>query len=383
MTFAILACLFLIFYSFAGYALLMAALARWVPKPLRASSPEASNPGLSIVLCVHNAEDTIEPRLKNLFACVWSGSLEVVVFCDGCTDRTVDILKKVDHGSLRVIENPDQRGKAAGLNAAIPLCSHDLVVLCDVRQTFAADALQKLASPFADPAVAAVSGLLDIAASEAGGGRGVDLYWKLETRLRQWEGQFDSVIGCTGAICAIRRVLYTPLPEDTLLDDVIIPMRMAVSGGRVLYEPGARAFDPQPLDPEREKSRKRRTLVGNFQMLERHPSWILPWKNRLWWQLISHKYLRLLVPWLLIAVALLTALAPRTPFIWLLIIGQAAAYGCAAAGRLFPRLRSRLLTVPAGFVLLQISCLTAFFAYLSHRKNYLALWRQRAAPLSS
>jgi cellulose synthase/poly-beta-1,6-N-acetylglucosamine synthase-like glycosyltransferase len=320
--------------------------------------------------------------LHNLYSCDWSGPLEVIVFCDGCSDSTAELARSTSHANLRIVESPTPRGKAAGLNVALPLCTYPLVVLCDVRQSFAPDALQKLVAPFADPTVAAVSGLLDIAPSDTGSGRGVDLYWRLETFLRTWEGQFDSVIGCTGAICAIRRDLYTPLPEDTLLDDVVIPMRLAVAGRRVLYEPAARAFDPQSLDPEREKTRKRRTLVGNFQMMERYPAWMLPWKNRLWWQLICHKYLRLLVPWLLIAVALLTALAPKTPFILLLIIGQGGAYTCALAGWLLPRVRSRFLTVPTGFMLLQFSCLTAFFAYLKHRKNYLALWQQPSSSSS-
>lgn len=382
MTLAILACLFLIFYAFAGYAMLMACLARGFPKSWRAGPPAAEPQGVSVVLCVRNAEATLEARLQNLFDCAVEGELELIVYCDGCTDRTVAILKNWTPGTLRVIESPVQRGKAAGLNAAIPLCTHPIVVLCDVRQSFAPDALVKLTAPFSNPTVAAVSGLLDIAASDSGGGRGVDLYWKLETWLRQWEGRFDSVIGCTGAICAIRRDLYSPLPEDTLLDDVVIPMRMAVAGGRVLYEPEARAFDPQTLDPVREKNRKRRTLVGNFQMLERYPTWLLPWKNRLWWQLISHKYLRLLVPWLLIAIVILTFFAPKTPLMILLCVGQTVAYTCAFVGHLFPAQRSRLLTIPAGFVLLQISCLAAFFAYLKHRKNYLALWRLPAAPRS-
>ncbi len=376
MSLAILVCLFLVFYALIGYPLLIALLARLFPRPWQTSASTATDSGLTIVICVRDAASLIIARIENLLACQWRGPLEILIYCDGCSEATLSLLREHPFPGLRIIESPHSCGKTTGLNSAIPLASHPIVVLCDVRQSFASDALLHLTAPFANPSVAAVSGLLDIAPSDTGSGRGVDLYWRMETLLREWEGQFDSVIGCTGAICAIRRDLYTPLPEDTLLDDVVIPMRLAVAGGRVLYEPNARAFDPQTLDPEVEKRRKRRTLVGNFQMLERHPSWILPWKNRLWWQLISHKYLRLLVPWLLIAVVFMTALAPKTPLILFLVAGQVVAYTCALAGWMFPRIRSRALTVPAGFVLLQISCLAAFFAYLKHRKNYLALWQQ-------
>ena len=381
---AALFCLALTGYAFAGYAALMALLARLRPRPWQAA-PNAAPAGLSIVLCVHQAGARVRERLENLLACAWQGERQIVVFCDGCQDDTAAQARAVSApgAEILVIESSARQGKAAGLNHALPICKYPIVVLCDLRQTFDPEALQRLAAPFADPAVGAVSGLLDIAASSSGGGRGVDLYWRLETKLRHWESCYDSVIGCTGAICALRRDLYSPLPVDTLLDDVVIPMRIAVAGHRVLYEPAARAFDPQELRPDLEQSRKRRTLVGNFQMLERHPDWLVPWRNRLWWQLFSHKYLRLLAPWLLLAVAVLSLLAPPSPLARLLVIGQAIAYPLAALGVLFPRLKTRLLTVPAGFVLLQVSCMKAFFTYLKHRSDYLSLWQTGPSVASS
>jgi cellulose synthase/poly-beta-1,6-N-acetylglucosamine synthase-like glycosyltransferase len=372
----------LVTYSVLGYPLLMALLARWRPQPLRPVAGAFAGEGLSVVICTHNSGTQILERVRNLLACRWNGPLEIVIYCDGCTDDTAARLQGLADPRLRVIEAAERRGKAAGLNAAIPACAHERVVLGDVRQRFAEDTLEKLVAPFADPQVAAVSGLLEIADSASGGGRGVDFYWRLERQLREWEGRFDSVIGCTGAVCAIRRELFEPLPGDTLLDDVVIPMRMAVAGGRIVFEPQARAFDPQVLDPAREPIRKLRTLVGNYQMIERYPAWLLPWRNRLWWQLISHKYLRLLVPWLLIAIALLTLLAAKTALIWLLLVGQVLAYSAAAAGLRFPRLRHRLVTLPAGFVLLQWSCLKALLAYLKHRRDLLALWRPAPPPTS-
>ena len=373
-------CLALIAYTFVGYAALMACLARLKPRPwqpLPAAADMNPTTGLSIVLCVHDTADRIQARVLNLLACDWTGARQMVVFCDGCSEETVATLRafRPANAEWTLCESPSRVGKAAGLNRALPCCRHPIVILCDLRQTFAADALQRLAAPFADPEVGAVSGLLDIAPSSSGSGRGVDLYWRLETRLRFWESQVDSVIGCTGAICAIRRSLFAPLPEDTLLDDVLIPMRIAVSGYRVIYEPRACAYDPQTLEPAREKTRKLRTLVGNFQMLERQPHWLLPWRNRLWWQLLSHKYLRLLVPWLLLLLAILSLLAPAQGFIHLLRWGQLTAYSLAVAGLAFPRLRWRAVTVPAGFLLLQIAALSAFFAFLRYRSDYLQLWK--------
>ncbi len=372
------ALLALLFYAQAGYPLLMAALARLRPKLLRPTGPPVC--ALSIVVCARNAGEAIVKRLRNLLACEWRGELEILVYCDGCSDATAVLAASLGDPRVRVIAGHVPLGKALALNAAVPLCRHPLVVLCDVRQRFETQTLQRLAAPFADPEVAAVSGRLEIAASAAGGGQGVDLYWRIERKLREWESRYDSVIGCTGAVCAIRRDAFEPLEPGTLLDDVIIPMCLAARGGRVLFEPQALAFDPQPLDPGRERVRKLRTLVGNYQMLARHPEWLLPWRHRLWWQLLSHKYLRLAVPWLLIGIAVLTALAPRSGWTLGLAVGQILAYACALLGLALPRVRWKLLTVPAGFLLLQWSCLCAFFAYLAHRRDLRALWPASPHP---
>ncbi|MCW0220427.1 MAG: hypothetical protein OJI67_19020, partial [Prosthecobacter sp.] len=143
--------------------------------------------------------------------------------------------------------------------------------------------------------------------------------------------------------------------------------------------PRAIAYDPQTLDPVLEKKRKLRTLAGNYQMIEHFPAWLLPGSNRTWWQLISHKYLRLAVPWLLLAVLLISLGAPKTPFIWLLLLGQMSAYGAALVGFLLPGLKLRLFTIPAGFLLLQLTCLRALGAYLEARKDALKLWQ--ASPV--
>ena len=375
---ALLICLALIAYALAGYPVLMAVLARLFPKPVRGAPGDFQPEGVSIVLCVTNAADQIEARIRNLLACDHPGEMEILVNCDGSADATAEILRAMNDPRVVVTSSPARRGKAAGLNAMIPMCRHPLVVLCDARQEFARDAITRLLAPFTDPDVAAVSGLLEIKASGSGGGQGVDLYWRLEKKLREWESQFDSVIGCTGAICAIRRDGYEPLPEDTILDDVVIPMRLAAKGGRITYAADAVAFDPQSLDPDLEKRRKLRTLVGNYQMIERHPGWLLPWENRLWWQLISHKYLRLLVPWLLITVVVLTLVAPASPFMRALLWMQIAAYALAACGLAFRGSRWKPLTIPAGFVLLQASAMRALIAFLAHRGDLLALWRDGA-----
>lgn len=362
----------LLFYIHAGYPLLMAWLARRYPNPPQ-PRPEQGPASYSVILCVHNESRRIGTRLDNLLSLDWPGRREIIVVCDGCTDDTAMLARQFGN-DVKVLELLSKRGKPSGLNEAVPLAAGDVLIFCDARQTFARDAIRELVAPFADSAIGAVSGCLEIAGSKAGGGQGVDLYWRMERKLREWEAVFNSVIGCTGAIYALRRELYRPLPPDTLLDDVVIPMQAVMAGKRVWFAPQAVAYDPQTLDPALENRRKIRTLAGNYQMLFRHPRWVIPGVGPVWWQLLSHKYLRLAVPWLLVLLLAATAWHLPHPLFAAAFAAQLFCYLLALTGIALPRLKLKVLTIPAGFLLLQKANLQALFAWLASLKNPNQLW---------
>ena len=128
---------------------------------------------------------------------------------------------------------------------------------------------------------------------------GVGLYWRYEKQIRRDESATGSVVGATGAIYAMRRSLWQPLPHDTILDDVLTPMRCVMAGYRVVFEERACAFDRTAPDANAEGRRKLRTLAGNYQLLWLEPRLLLPWRNPLWLQFVSHKVGRLLVAYAL------------------------------------------------------------------------------------
>jgi cellulose synthase/poly-beta-1,6-N-acetylglucosamine synthase-like glycosyltransferase len=187
----------------------------------------------------------------------------------------------------------------------------------------------------------------------------------------------DSTVGVTGAIYAMRRALHRPLDPRTILDDVALPMLAAVAGYRVVFEPQAKAYDRLSGSAKTEYRRKVRTLAGNYQLLALYPSLLNPFRNRLFWQFASHKLLRLAAPWclvgLLVASAILAARGgsfPRAAFGL-----QVAFYLLALAGAVAKRigLRSRLLSVPYSFVLLNIASAASLFGFLSG--DEIAAWR--------
>lgn len=356
-------CLALLIYTFAGYPILIFLLSRFFTRRL-ANQNDGFFPTVTVVLATFNEEARIAPRLKNLFLSNYpSEKLDIVVVSDGSIDTTGKKIQEINDSRIQLIEEKQRSGKAHCLNLALAAARGEIIVFADTRQSFAPETISELVKHFGDSRVGAVGGALMIETATTSVGGGVDAYWRLEKFVRESESKFDSAIGCTGAVYAIRRDLFRDLPPDTLLDDVVVPMQIALGGHRVLFEPKAVAFDPQSLEPEREIIRKRRTLAGNYQILFRYPNWLLPWRNRLWWQLISHKYLRLAGPFLMIFLLVTNAVLISNPYYRLLFLGQFLFYALAFVGMIASKTKIFLFSIPAGFVFLNLTALRGLWYY--------------------
>jgi len=359
-------------FTFVGYKLFIEWLARRRPTLSSARDP-AFAPDVTVVIVAYNEEQRIRSRVENLLASSYPPEcLQVLVVSDGSTDATVSIVEEMTSPRARILVMPERRGKAAGLNAGISEAGAEIVVLTDARQWFPEETIGRLVAHFTDAKIGAVSGSLEIDPAQSATGRGIGAYWKWEKAIRAAEARWDSCIGCTGAVYAIRKGLFRSIPEDTVLDDVVIPMGIAMQGYRVLHDPLAPAYDPQPLEPEAEKRRKCRTLAGNFQMLFRYPGWLDPIHSRLWWQLAAHKYLRLIAPAVLALVFLSNLPLAGIAFYRATLLGQVALYACAVVGLCVPKLRIRVFAFPAAFVFLNFTTVAAFWHYV--RSSDLHRW---------
>ena len=199
-------------------------------------------------------------------------------------------------------------------------------MLTDARQGLDEAAIERLVEDLGDPTVGAVGGqvVLD-------GDAPVGAYWRYESLLRRLEGESGSTVGVSGALYAVRRELMAPLPEETILDDLLVPMRVRLAGRRVAFEPAARCYDTA-LPSTQEWPRKVRTLSGNFQLLLLEPALLAPWRNPSWFDFVSHKLLRLVVPYALVATFVASATLPW-PWGGLLVGPQLLAYGAALLRR--------------------------------------------------
>jgi cellulose synthase/poly-beta-1,6-N-acetylglucosamine synthase-like glycosyltransferase len=375
----------LLAYVYFGYPLLAAVRAHFTRRPRLRAPVE---PFVSIVVIANNEEERMGARIENLLALDYPADRrEIVIASDGSTDATVARARLYEAQGVSVRSFASRRGKSAVLNMVVPFLRGEVVLFADARQRFDAGALRALVENFADPAVGAVSGELVITTSDrtAAAGRGSAVYWRYEKFIRSTEGRADSTIGATGAIYAIRRALFEPIPDDTILDDVLIPLRIVRKGYRVLFEPRARAYDSASATAQHEFVRKARTIAGTFQLFSRE-LWLLnPRRNRLWLETMSHKALRLALPALhaTLFVASAALVATSGWFYQAAFAAQVMFYGAALVGSTQgcnPR-PSFVVTVPWAICLLCWATVVGFLRFLTNRQQ--ATWERIAAPAVS
>ena len=296
-----------------AYLLYPAIIVMWARLRPRRIEKRYRHVPVSVVIAARNEEENISSRIENLLAQEYPHALlEVVVVSDGCSDRTAELARQFANRGVNVIECSSPVGKAAALNIGVASASHGIVVFADARQRFSPNAIAELVSVFHDETVGGVSGELILVASEDVGEvhEGVGLYWKYEKLIRRSESAVASVVGATGSIYAVRRRLYQPLEPHTLLDDFLVPMRIVLQGYRVVFIRAARAFDLSSQTAKREFARKVRTLAGNFQAVAMEPRLLSARENPVMFQFVSHKLMRLVVPYCCVAALVTSALLP-------------------------------------------------------------------------
>lgn len=361
----------LLVHVFAGYPLLMWLLARVRPRPV---VKHAILPTVSVVIAVHNGERFIRAKLAGLRQLDYPAELiDIVIACDGCTDTTVALLRRSTDPRLTVLDFPTRRGKAACLNDAVGATRGEVLLFTDIRQKLSPVSLKELVANLGDPTVGAVGGELHMENVRSGFAQGVDFYWRYEKGIRHAESLSGSTIGVSGALYAMRRSLFRPLPEGTVLDDVLMPMRVAAQGKRVVFEPKAMAWDQPSQVPEDERRRKIRTLAGNYQLVQLAPWLLAPWSNPLWFRFVSHKLLRLMAPWLIVALTISSGLlVTRHPMYAVAFGGLVAGFLLVGLARLQPPLGRLLpLRIAVAFFYLNLFAAQALLAFARNRRLHL------------
>lgn len=359
-------------YAYAGYPLILMIWSRVSCRPIQRAP---IYPSVSVVIAARNESGRLPARVENCLQLDYPTEyLEVIVVSDGSNDETENTVRRLDSSRVRLVALDQQRGKAAALNAGVAMATGEILLFTDARQRFAPDVVRRLVSHFADPVVGAVTGELILEDNGKGNTEGVGLYWKIEKTIRSMESSIDSVVGVTGAIYAIRARLYKPLRPGTILDDVVVPMRVVMDGFRVVLDRQAIAFDHLASDYQQEFQRKVRTLAGNFQALAWNPVWLNPRENRLFVQVISHKVSRLIAPFALVALFVLNLALLRSGYVYL-FSAQVLVYMLALIGwgLAFVGVRERITGVAFSFCLLNCAAVVGAIRFVINSQN---LWKK-------
>lgn len=344
-------------------------------------------PSVTLLFSAFDEEAWIRRKIENCLALDYPPDrLEIVVGCDGCTDRTAQLAREVGGARVKVHALTPRAGKASVLSRLVPQARGDLVVLTDANVMLERGALRALSRRFREPGVGAVVGRLRLF-NPTRREFEESLYWKYETAIKYYEGKHGCVLGANGGIYAIRRILFSPLPPDTIVDDFVIPVRIAARGWEVPFEPEAVAFEETTEDAGHEFGRRARIGAGNWQALARVPELLDPRTGFLCFAFVSHKLLRWAAPFLLAAAAVANGLLAASSGAWgyrALLLAQAAFYGLALAGRrgaagLRGPLR-RLASLAHYFVAMNAALAVGLWRFL--RRSQRAAWQrtERAGP---
>lgn len=377
---------FVVFYAYAGYGLLLWLLVRVKEslRPRREPALPDELPRVTLLVAAYNEEEIVDDKMANTLGLDYpEGLLDMVWVTDGSTDGTNAALER--YPRVRVLFDAPRRGKSAALNRAMAYLDTPIVVFTDANTMLNSGAVKEIVRLFSDPAVGCVSGEKRIAVpdkQDATAGEG--LYWRYESALKSLDYRLYSAVGAAGELFAIRRELFVPLPDDTLLDDFVMSLRIAMSGYKIAYTSDAYAVETASEDISQEAKRKVRIAAGGLQSVWRLRGLLNIFRyGTLSFQYVSHRVLRwTLAPlcWFaLLPLNIVLAVGGGTFYIVLLAL-QMLFYAAAFAGWLLEKrqTRNKFLFVPYYFLFMNI-CVFKGARYLARNKGTGAWEKARRA----
>ena len=348
------------FYSYVVYPVvlfLMAAVTQTARDALYVFSRRERRsratllPNVSVVISAYNEEKVIATTLRHCLDSNYpADKLEIIVGCDGCSDRTASVAREVGGERVRVFDFPERRGKISVLNDCVDKAMGEILLFTDANTRIEPEAVRHLVRHFKNPKVGAVCGELKLAKPE-GGEADEGVYWRYELILKMLESRLRAVLGANGALYAVRRELFPKVKPNTITDDFVIPMKVRAQGRYVIYDPESIAREDAPANVADEFRRRLRIGAGNWQALGACASLLLPWKGFVSYAFWSHKVLRWFTPFLLAAGFAANIALLDKPLWQAVFAAQILFYGAALAGRALRRSgrSAGILNLPAYF----------------------------------
>lgn len=373
---------FALVYVFLGYPLFIWLLSKLSPKPVQKSD----NPlKVSIVIPAYNEESVLEEKINNVLGFEFDKSkLEIIVVDDGSNDSTLAIARSFESAGVKVISHEQRQGKVTGLNNAMKVAQGDVFVISDADITTEKDAIREIMANFSDPTVGCVvgKGLMknkDTETKESGG-----LYYKYDSKIKISESKVFATVGVSGHSMAIRKELLSPIPTDIILDDFYLAMMVLKQGYRVIFEPNAVSWEHPTVSLQDEIKRRKRITAGRYHIISIAREFFPTLSPLMRLEVISHKFMRLLIPFFMIFAFLSNIILAFDQFNLFLInvfynltlIGQVLFYILALLGWVANQSgkKVKILQLPYYLVATNYASLLGLYWFLTGQRT--VLWYQ-------
>jgi cellulose synthase/poly-beta-1,6-N-acetylglucosamine synthase-like glycosyltransferase len=377
-------------YTYFGYPILITLLASFRSQP-----PLHSQNGVPVVITLliaaYNEEIAIEDKIKNSLAIDYPReNFQILIVTDGSSDRTPQIVEAYTSRGVELMHQPERRGKMAAINRAIAQTRGEIVVFSDANNFYQPDTIRKLVAPFSDPTIGAVSGAKVIQKGDGSLGESEGLYWKYESFIKKQESTFASCTSAAGEILALRKHLFEPPPSNVINDDFFLAMQVLRKGFRVSYAPDAKSSERVSQTAQDEIIRRTRINAGRYQAIALARQFLPINRPVLIWQIVSHKFMRPLVPFFMIGAlvaSLLSVLFPNNGGFWALghpfgsifLALQIIFYALALLGSRIQQSEGqnklmRLLYLPTFLTNSNLAALNGFFRFICGGEGH--LWQR-------
>ncbi len=368
----------LVFYTYLGYGIVLFVLLkikRLFKRKKEVILTDDELPHITLLIAAYNEEDYVAKKIENSQSLDYPAEkLHQMWVTDGSNDKTPELLAVYPH--VKVLHKPERSGKIAAMNRAVKFVETPIVVFSDANTLLGHESLRRIATMFANPKTGCVSGEKRIfnADQEAASAAGEGLYWKYESTLKRWDAELYSAVGAAGELFAIRTELFNEVEPDTLLDDFIISLRVAMQGYKIDYDPEAYAIESASANVKEELKRKIRIAAGGIQSVVRlYPLLNIFKYGLLSFQYISHRVLRWTVtPVALVLLFVLNIVLALNSTFFMVVMGlQILFYVLALIGWILEskEMKSKIFFVPYYFFIMNYAVFMGIGRYLKKTQS--------------
>jgi cellulose synthase/poly-beta-1,6-N-acetylglucosamine synthase-like glycosyltransferase len=293
------AILFIVLYSYLIYPCILLGWSNIRKRKKPSYHSKEDIPYITVIIAAHNEEKVIKNKILNSLKLDYpSDKIEIIIGSDGSTDGTDEICKQFK--DIRFIRIESRCGKANVLNTLVPLARGEIILFSDANTILEPESLIKTVQHFSDLSIGSVCGKLILKNKKSNLASYERIYWQYESMIKGLEGRIYSTIGANGGIYAIRRGLYSKIPEDTIIDDFTISLNILEKGKRIIFEENAIAYEYVSKNFIDEFWRKVRIGAGNLQVVIRKRRIFKRLSPFVKFAFLSHKLARWVIPLLLI-----------------------------------------------------------------------------------